>query len=142
MSKKMQGLTAAHKGTGTVIGEGVVLEKATLNGSGVVRIDGEFTGTIDINGHIVLGETGILNGDVRAETALFAGKYQGNLHIKSTLHIASTADLTGQVESAKLIIDEGATLSGTCNVPKLDTSKNSKVDTVAKAVKTGNQKVG
>ena len=102
--------------TGTVIGSGIIIEGAVLKGSGVIRIDGEFHGTVDIKGHVILGETGQVSGDVFAESALFAGKYQGNLHIKETLHVTSTAVLTGRIDTGKIIIDEGGIFNGTCNV--------------------------
>jgi len=115
MIKKNQS-TTVNKNTDTIIGEGIVFENALLKGNGVIRIDGRYTGTIDIDGHIILGETGLVNGEVRADSALFAGKYQGNLFIRGTLHMTATAVLTGTVETGKLIIDEGAALNGTCSV--------------------------
>jgi len=124
MGRKMHGIAASHKGTGSIIGTGVIFESATLKGSGVVRIDGEFNGTIDFSGHIVLGENGIINGDVHADTALFAGKYRGNLRIRDILHVVSTADLSGKIDSAKIIIDEGAKISGECNVAKGNPEKS------------------
>jgi len=109
---------AISKNTDTVIGEGIIFEEALLKGSGVIRIEGKFTGTISVEGHIILGEAGFVSGDVSADSALFAGKYQGNLQIRGTLHMTATAVLTGKVETGKLIIDEGAALNGTCNVTR------------------------
>jgi len=115
MIKKSQN-TSMGKNTDTIIGEGIVFENALLKGDGVIRIEGRFSGTIDIEGHIILGESGLVSGEVRADSALFAGKYQGNLFIRGTLHMTSTAVMTGNIETGKLIIDEGAVLSGTCSV--------------------------
>jgi len=112
-----------EKNTGTVIGVGIVIEDALLKGTGIIRIDGNFQGTINLNGHVILGETGMLGGDVHAESALFAGKYEGNLHIKDTLHITSTAVLNGRVETGKIIIDEGGVFNGICNVAKANGQK-------------------
>ena len=108
------------KNTDTIIGEGIVFEDALLKGSGIIRIDGKFSGVIDIDGHVILGETGLISGDVSATSALFAGKHQGDLRVSNTLHVTSTAILTGKIETGKLIIDEGATINGTCKVNKGD----------------------
>ena len=105
-----------NAGTGTVIGEGIVIENAVIKGSGVIRIDGRFSGTIDIDGHIVLGETGVVVGDIHADSALFAGKYDGNLVINDTLHLAPSAHVVAHVETGKFIIDEDAVFNGTCNM--------------------------
>ena len=113
---KKQNLAVSSKNTDTIIGEGIIFEEALLKGAGVIRIDGKFTGKIDIEGHIILGESGIVLGEVIADSALFAGKYQGDLSIRGTLHLTATSVLSGRIETGKLIIDEGATLIGTCNV--------------------------
>ena len=109
---------ALHKNMDTIIGEGIVFENALLKGEGVIRIDGKYTGVIDIKGHIILGETGLVNGDIRADSALFAGRFQGNIYIEETLHMTETTVMNGKIETGKLIIDEGAVLNGTCNVIK------------------------
>ena len=117
MTRK-QNRTIISKNTDTVIGEGAIFENALLKGSGVIRIDGTFSGVIDISGHVILGETGYVIGDVNAESALFAGKFKGNLTIENILHLTSAAMVSGKVETGKLIIDEGAILDGSCNVTK------------------------
>jgi len=116
MIQKKQNAIAGNKNIDTIIGEGIVFENVMLKGSGVIRVEGKLSGTIDINGHIVLGETGDIKGEINADSALFAGRYQGNLNIRGTLHMTATAILTGKIEVGKLIIDEGAKLNGTCNV--------------------------
>ena len=113
-----------EKGTGTIIGEGIILEGASLVGTGAIRIDGRFSGNISIDGHIILGETGIIYGDVKADSAMFAGKYEGNATIKNALHLTSTANLSGYVDTGKIIIDENAVFNGTCNT----TSPSSSAD--------------
>jgi cytoskeletal protein CcmA (bactofilin family) len=115
--KKLNKTTAIGSGTASIlIGGGIIIENASLRGSGVLRIDGEFHGSIDMDGHIILGKTGVISGDIHAESALFAGKYHGNLQIRNTLHITSTAVLNGHIDTGKLIIDEGGIFNGICNI--------------------------
>ena len=116
--KKAQNNLFINKNTDTIIGEGIIFKDALLKGSGVIRVDGKFTGDIDIEGHIILGETGSVIGDISASSALLAGEFQGNLSIKDSLHLTSTAVLNGKIETGKLIIDAGAVLDGVCNVIK------------------------
>jgi len=113
-----QSISAISKNMDTVIGEGIVFEDASVKGSGVIRIDGSFSGTINFDGHIILGETGTMSGDILAESALLAGKAHGNLYIRGALHMTPSSTITGKVEAGKLIIDEGAVLNGACNVIK------------------------
>ena len=113
---KMSNKTVPGRNTDTIIGAGVVFENALLKGNGIIRIDGTFSGIIDIEGHIILGKTGRVIGDINADSALMAGSFQGNLYIRNTLHLTDTASLSGKVETGMLIIDEGAILDGACNV--------------------------
>ena len=122
--QKKQNTAGYEKNTDTIIGEGIVFENTLLKGSGVIRIDGTLSGNVDIDGHVILGETGLVNADINADSALFAGRFQGNLFIRNTLHMTATAVLSGKVEAGKLIVDEGATLNGTFSVVKVGIREN------------------
>jgi cytoskeletal protein CcmA (bactofilin family) len=127
-------MAVISKNTDTVIGEGIIFEEALLKGCGVIRIDGRLSGTIDIEGHIILGETGLVSGDVNADSALLAGRFQGNLYIENTLHMTASSIVSGKIETGKLIIDEGAVLNGSCNVIKVG---NRGSDIIKEALETG-----
>ena len=118
MNQNKQAKAAASKNTDTVIGEGIVFESAVLRGNGIIRIDGKFSGTIDVEGRIILGEKGVIDGELTADSALIAGKYDGNLSIRNNLHLTPSAMLSGKVEAGRIIIDEGASISGSCNVTR------------------------
>ena len=109
---------AAGKKTDTVLGEGIVFEQALVKGCGTIRIDGQFSGTIDIKGHIILGKTGEVDGRISADSALLAGRFKGDLLVRDTLHATGTASVDGKIESGKLIVDEGAGFDGTFSVSK------------------------
>lgn len=127
MDFKKRNLPAATtaKDIGTVIGSGIELENGILKGMGIVRVDGVVTGEIRLEGHLILGETGKIVGEVYAGSAMFLGTYEGNVYVEDTLHITASAHVYGNVRTGKLIIDEGADFHGTCNMDtaKLDSRK-------------------
>ena len=96
----------------TVLGDGMHLEAAKMTGAESVRIDGIYQGVIDIDGSLVLGDTGNIKGDVSANYFLIAGHMNGNVACHSQLHFTSTANVTGDVVAMSLIIDEGCRVSG------------------------------
>lgn len=96
----------------TVIGSGALLEAARLSGNESVRIDGEFRGNIDINGSLVLGDSGSVTGDIAAKYIVVAGTINGNISCESMLHFASTARIVGDIQTQSLIVDEGCQISG------------------------------
>ena len=96
----------------TVIGEGMYLEAARMTGQESVRIDGVYKGAIEIDGSLVLGDSGSVTGDVQASYFLVAGELMGNIECHTQLHFASTARVIGDVNAQSLIIDEGSQVSG------------------------------
>lgn len=103
----------------TVIGRGICIEAARLSGKDSVRIDGEFKGNVELDGSLVLGETGSITGEVRAGYFLVAGEVSGNIYCESQLHFASTARVVGDVNTPNLILDEGSQVTGRYNVGEI-----------------------
>ena len=96
----------------TVIGEGTRIESALLTSQRSVRINGYYKGIIDIDSSLVLGDTGIIIGDVTAKYFLIAGEITGNITCTSQVHLASTAKVYGDVVAATMVVDDGAKISG------------------------------
>ena len=96
----------------TVIGEGMYLEAGRLTGQESVRIDGVYKGSIEIDGSLVLGDSGSIIGNVEASYFLIAGEMIGNVKCHTQLHFASTAKVSGDIEAQSLIVDEGSQISG------------------------------
>jgi len=96
----------------TVIGEGMYLEAIRMTGQESVRIDGIYKGAIEIDGSLVLGDSGSVTGDVQASYFLVAGEMMGNIKCHTQLHFASTARVIGDVHAQSLIIDEGSQVTG------------------------------
>jgi len=105
----------------TVLGEGMYLEAAKMTGQESVRIDGIYKGAIEIDGSLVLGDSGSITGDVSASYFLIAGEMTGNVECHSQLHFASTAKVLGDIKALSLIVDEGCQVSGQY---KIGTPKN------------------
>ena len=96
----------------TVIGEGTRIESSLLTSQRSVRINGYFKGIIDIDSSLVLGDTGIIIGDVTAKYFLIAGEVTGNVTCSLQVHLASTAKVYGDVAAASMVVDDGAKVSG------------------------------
>ena len=96
----------------TVIGEGMTLEAVRMTGSESVRVDGVYKGNIEIDGSLVLGDSGSIIGDVDASYFLIAGEMTGNVKCHTQLHFASTARVVGDIEAQSLIVDEGSQVTG------------------------------
>ena len=98
-------------GTGTVI-------KGEVNSTGDIRIDGTVNGQVKCKGKIVVGSTGVLEGDVFCQNADFSGKIKGKVEVSELLTLKSTARFYGDIITNKLAIEPGATFTGTCTMDK------------------------
>ena len=103
----------------TVIGKGVMLEAAKMTGQESIRIDGDYKGEINIDASLVLGDTSIVTGDIRARYIVVAGQVHGNIHCDTVLHFASTAQVFGDIVAQALIMDEGSQVNGHYRVGEL-----------------------
>ena len=104
--------TAELNSPSTVIGKGVYLEAIRMTGQESVRIDGMYKGAIEIDGSLVLGDSGTIIGDVSANYFLVAGEMDGNIKCNTQLHFASSAKVSGDIQTTSLIVDEGSQVSG------------------------------
>ena len=102
--------------TNTVIGDGITLEGVKITGVGSIRIDGRIIGELDLDGDLTVGESGYIQGDIKVNHVLIAGKMDGNAYCREGIHLASTARLNGNVETASLVIDNGASFTGTSHM--------------------------
>jgi len=80
------------------------------------RIDGYFEGNLTTTSKIVLGEKGVLNGNIKCSNAEILGKVTGDLVVDNLLSIKSSASIDGNVSIGKLAIEPGAVFNATCTM--------------------------
>lgn len=90
--------------------------KGNISANGDFRMDGSLQGNITLNGKLVIGESGVVNGNVICQNANIIGTVVGNITVKELLSLYSTANVKGDILINKLSIEPGATFSGTCRM--------------------------
>ena len=104
-----------------MIGKGTVI-KGDIRSNGDFRIDGTLNGTIQSDGKIVVGVTGIIDGEVVCQNADISGAVQANVKVAELLSLKSTSSVKGDIITDKLAIEPGAKFSGTCSMESRDKS--------------------
>ena len=93
---------------------------ATINGdlisSSDIRVDGVIHGKVLSDGKIVVGEQAGLSGSLFCTNLDFWGKMEGDIYVKDTLCIKSTATVNGNIHVNKLQVEMGAQINGTCKM--------------------------
>ena len=94
-----------------IINNGTLI-KGDIKAEGDFRLDGTLQGNIELNGKLVVGDTGVVNGNVLCMNANIIGSVNGNLSVKELLSLHSTARVRGDILINKLSIEPGAVFSG------------------------------
>lgn len=100
----------------TRIPTGTVLTAASLVSTADIRIDGIVNGPVISEGKVVIGEGGVLAGDLICCNADISGKVTGNVTAAEAVNLAPTAVLDGDIRSGRLGIENGATFEGNCTI--------------------------
>ena len=90
--------------------------KGDITASGDFRLDGILEGNIQLNGKLVIGDSGVVNGNVLCQNANIIGTVNGNLSVKELLSLHSSARVHGDILINKLSIEPGAVFSGKCRM--------------------------
>lgn len=99
----------------TLIGANTVFE-GSIESQGTVRVDGKVKGDLKTSGDVIVGNTGLITGNIYAENVNLSGTVEGNVNSKGVLRILSTAKLYGDIFVKSFVTDEGAIFQGKCNM--------------------------
>ena len=110
----------------TLVGEGASFEGNITTSS--ARIDGAFKGEAKLYGSLIIGEKGLITGDVSSPKVIVFGKVEGKVRA-NVLEIKETGNIEGDIEVQALTIENGGILNGSSVMrqseqPKVDASKS------------------
>lgn len=105
----------------SILGPNVHVE-GNLTGSGTVRIEGNFKGKIIHEGQLVIAETANVEASMRVRELIISGRVEGDVVTTGRLELKPTARLVGSIKSSRVVISDGASLRGDCDVSSGDTA--------------------
>ncbi len=82
----------------------------------MLRIDGNFSGQVSSpDGTLIVSDGARLTGSViNVAVARINGSVEGDIRASKELVLGRTASVTGNVASSALVVEEGASLNGSC----------------------------
>ena len=83
---------------------------------GSIRIDGKFIGDINAKANAAVGQTGSIEGTISARNITVAGKISGTVTALEKLVLETKSIMQGDIRATKLVVDEGATFDGKCDM--------------------------
>ncbi|MHC1708470.1 MAG: polymer-forming cytoskeletal protein [Bacteroidales bacterium] len=98
-----------------LLGAGTVV-KGNITSNGDIRIDGTLIGSIQSKGKVVVGPTGIVEGEIVCQNADLSGNVKAQVSVTELMTLKSTSRLVGDVKTSKLAIEPGAMFTGSCKM--------------------------
>ena len=102
-----------------IIGQSTHIE-GTIKSQGNIRIDGRVRGTINTEGNFIVGLTGEIEGHSHARNITISGKYNGNIEATEKLILENNSNVSGDINTRRLVIDDGAIFNGNCSMKPSD----------------------
>ena len=89
-----------------------------ITSEGSVRVDGRLVGDVIAKANAAVGATGTVQGSVEAKNVSIAGTVHGNVTATGKLILEEKSVMRGDIHAAILVVDEGATFDGHCEMTK------------------------
>lgn len=99
----------------TLISAGTTV-KGDISSNSDLRIDGTVSGNINSTSKIVVGSTGVVEGDIAGNQADIVGKVSGNIRTKDLLQLRGDCVINGNLFAGKLQVEPTAKFNGQCHM--------------------------
>ena len=87
--------------------------KGQITGEEDLQIEGKVEGPISLHGHrLTVGRSARLQSEVNAREVVVYGHASGNLHAKDRVEIKKDGEVTGDITTARISIEDGAYFKG------------------------------
>ena len=107
-----------------LIGAGTTIE-GEVRPKGDIRIDGTIIGSVSSKAKVIIGSTGVVQGDVICLNGDIEGSIKGKTTCSELLFLKATAKINGDIVTGKLVVEVGASFTGSCNMgPVIKDIKN------------------
>ncbi|MFY9399706.1 MAG: polymer-forming cytoskeletal protein [Desulfomonilia bacterium] len=98
-----------------LLGNGTIFE-GVLKFTGTIRIEGSFTGEVNTDGMVIIGDTARVNAQIHARTIVIHGEMRGEIDAHEKLEIKTGGKLFGNVTTSSLVIEPGVVFNGLCRM--------------------------
>ena len=111
-SKPEKGGSPTRDPIENILGRSCVI-RGDLSAEGAFRIDGTVEGSVESRAAVVVGDSGVVRGDVRGTDVVVAGTIIGNVVCSGHLEILAKGKVEGDIDSKSMRIETGGVFRGT-----------------------------
>jgi cytoskeletal protein CcmA (bactofilin family) len=86
--------------------------KGDINVHGLVRIDGDFSGSVKTRGKILIGQKGRMDGALAGRIVVIGGIVRGNIYADFKVIVLASAIVIGNINAPRVIVEEFGLIDG------------------------------
>ena len=90
--------------------------KGDITSKDDIRFDGKLTGNLNTKGKIIIGQTGLIKGEIKCKNADVSGQIDGKITVAEQLTLKTSSVINGDIITNKLAIEPGAKFTGSCSM--------------------------
>ena len=103
--------TSAEAGGTSVIASGLKIV-GDVETSGTLKIEGTVQGSIRGARQVIVGRSGVIQGDIQAEEIVIGGRVVGTVTATERVEIQANSVIEGDVHTRSIVVFEGGLLNG------------------------------
>ena len=105
--------------------------KGEITGNEDLRLDSKVEGSISIGGfRLTVGQSSQVEGDIVAREVFVQGQVSGNISARDRLELKKGASVTGDLGTARIMIEDGAYFKGSVEIDRSNTQVGADLDTL------------
>jgi cytoskeletal protein CcmA (bactofilin family) len=103
--------------------------KGQITGEEDLQIEGKVEGPISLQGHrLTVGRSARLQSEVKAREVVVYGHASGNLHARERVEIKKDGEVTGDITTSRISIEDGAYFKGHIEIEHSKSKPESEVE--------------
>ncbi|MFZ4768787.1 MAG: bactofilin family protein [Ferruginibacter sp.] len=99
----------------SIIGAGNTIT-GDIESNGDIRVDGTIRGNVYSKAKVLIGPSGLIEGNLFSSEADIAGQVVGNINTKGLLVLKGNASVAGDIHTAKLFMEPTVSFNGQCHM--------------------------
>lgn len=105
------------------LAKGTVVE-GSIRCDSDLRVDGHIKGKLSCSAKVIIGPTGMVEGEIRCQNAVIEGRFKGILQVAELLNVRETAEVDGEITTNKLLVQSGARFNVACKMESPGAANN------------------
>ncbi len=105
----------------SIVGPGTMF-RGHVELNGLLRIDGDFSGSVKTDGRVIIGQRGRADCAIEAGSVVIGGLFRGEILASQKVVLLSSSIVVGRISAPRLVVESGVRFSGTFEISGDDAS--------------------